>query len=124
MAGLVVTNTTKNRTPRLPFLRLKDAILGKKYELSVVIVGDALSRKRNTRHKHTPANILSFPYSQSEGEILLNPRQAKREYKKFKMTYQMFLVYLVIHGMLHLKGLRHGSTMSQAEARLLRRFSN
>ncbi|HEY4517618.1 MAG TPA: rRNA maturation RNase YbeY [Candidatus Paceibacterota bacterium] len=122
MQQVAITNRTRGKLPRLPFLRLAEAILPKNYELSVVIVGDRESRKLNRRHKGKVANVLSFPLSKNEGELFLNTAEARRGALAFKMSYPVFETYLVIHGMLHLKGHRHGSTMSQAEKKLLKQF--
>ncbi len=124
MPNFALLNTTRTRLPSLPLKKIKSAILGPTYELSVVIVGDARSQalSRRYHHKDAPANVLSFPLSNHEGELFLNPRAARRECARFGTSYERHLMYLVIHGLLHLKGLRHGSTMSQAERKFLRRF--
>src|SRR3989344_1543869 len=124
MSKVAVRHMTGGDFSFLPLQKLKDTVLGRDYELSVVIIGDARSQELNRRYrrKNKPANILSFPLSKTDGEIFLNPRQAQREVTLFDMPYRRFLVYLLIHGLLHLKGLRHGSTMNQAEKKFLRRF--
>ena len=125
MQSVSITNTTKGRPLYLPYRRLAAWVLPKNYALSIVIVGDKESRELNRRFrkKNTPANVLSFPLAATEGELFLNPRKAKRDAPAFGMPYKIFLAYLVIHGMLHLKGLSHGSTMEQAEKKLLKRLS-
>jgi ssRNA-specific RNase YbeY (16S rRNA maturation enzyme) len=42
--------------------------------------------------------------------------------KFFGMTMRTFTAFLVIHGMLHLKGLEHGSTMETAERKYMKQF--
>ncbi len=108
---------TSGKLPRLPFSRLKDAILGPAYELSVASVSASVSQKLNAhyRGKNNPTNILSFPLTKKSGELILHLPTARKEYKKFGMTYDDFLLYLVIHGMLHLKGMEHGGIMERAE---------
>lgn len=108
---------TKGKLPRLPFSRLKDAILGPSYELSVASVSASVSQKLNAhyRGKNNPTNILSFPLTKTSGELILHLPTARKEYKNFGMTYDDFLLYLVIHGMLHLKGMEHGGIMERAE---------
>lgn len=98
--------------------------LGPKYELSLVICGDQLARAMNKeyRDKTYAANVLSFPYSRSEGEIFLNVRQAAREAKRYGVSLQARTALLFVHGLFHLKGLRHGRTMEREERRLLRAF--
>ena len=93
--------------------------------LSLVFVGNARSRQLNTKYrgKNKPSNVLSFNLGALEGEIFLNPLSAKKDAPSFHVTPQKMLGILFIHGMLHLKGLRHGSTMEQAEKKFQKRFS-
>ncbi len=114
----------KGMHPRVPFLELKNAICGKKYELSIAFVDEKTSKSLNRkfRKKNKPTNILSFPISDFSGEIILCETVAKKESPKFGMPYQKFVTYLVIHGMLHLKGYAHGSTMEREELKLLKKF--
>jgi probable rRNA maturation factor len=103
---------------------MKNIVLGKKYVLSLVIAGDTRSRTLNERYRgktYIP-NVLSFPLDDSNGEIFLNLKQAKREHKARGESYEYFVALLVIHGMLHLNGMAHGSTMEEQEQRLLRKF--
>lgn len=119
-----LTKTTKDRVPTLPFASMKDAVLGKKYNLSIVIAGDTRTRVLNERYRgktYVP-NVLSFPLDKQNGEIFLNLKQARREHKKRSESYEYFVALLVIHGMLHLKGMAHGGTMEKQEQRLLRKF--
>lgn len=120
-----ITNTTNGNVPRLPFVRIKEAILGKKYELSIAFVKSSESRKYNVtyRQKDKATNVLSFPLSKNSGEIIIDPAVAKKEAPNFDMTQKKFLCFLVIHGMLHLKGLDHGSTMDKEEQKFLKKFS-
>ena len=116
-----VNSTTKDRIPRLAFFDMKKAVLGNAYDLSLVFVGDKRSRTLNQtyRGKSYIPNVLSFPLDKHTGEILLNLRQAKREHKGRGESYEFFVALLVIHGMYHLKGMAHGSTMERQEAKLL-----
>lgn len=121
---LSITKTINGKLPRLPFIDMKKTILGKDYDLSVVFIGDKRSRSLNQKYRKKDyiPDILSFPYDKKEGEIFINPYQAKRRAKDFKMSEDKFIGYLFIHGLLHLKGLRHGSTMDRMELTHLKRF--
>jgi len=119
-----VSQTTKESIPALPFLRMKEKVLGKNYDLSIVLAGDKRTRTLNRIYRgktYTP-NVLSFPIDKSCGEIFLNLRQAKREHKARGESYDYFVGLLVVHGMLHLKGMAHGSTMENEERALLSKF--
>jgi rRNA maturation RNase YbeY len=118
---LSITNRTRKKTPGVFFELIKDQVLGKKYDLSLAFVGSAVSRKlnRTLRGKDRPTNVLSFPLSDSSGEIFIDLSKAASELEKFGMTHKKFIVYLYIHGLLHLKGMEHGDRMEQTEKRLL-----
>lgn len=119
-----IRNTTKGKLPSLPFLDIKEKILGKKYSLSFAIIGEERSRKLNKQFKNktTPANVLSFPLSKTEGEIFITPKRAERQAKKFNKTPRQMIGFLFIHGLLHLKGMEHGSTMDKAEKKYCKLF--
>jgi probable rRNA maturation factor len=90
----------------------KELVLDPEYDLSVAEIDLATSRQLNKQYrgKDKPANVLSFPLSATSGEILLCPEAAG--------THSP--VSLLIHGLYHLKGYRHGSKMSNAEATTLK----
>jgi ssRNA-specific RNase YbeY (16S rRNA maturation enzyme) len=105
-----ITNQTKRPLPRGPFEKLKDKVVGKKYELSLVFIGNKDSHKLNLlyRGKDKPTNVLSFPLSKTSGEIFID--------LSFK---EHSVIFLFIHGLLHLKGMQHGATMEREEKKLL-----
>lgn len=119
-----ITNTTKSKLPDFDFAAMKDAVLGKKYELSVIIVGKKEIQKLNKEYReiNKPTDILSFPLSNDFGEIYINPDMTKIEAKKFERTYENFFAFLLIHGLVHLKGFDHGSTMENIEAQFRKKF--
>ena len=103
---------------------MKNAVLGKDYVLSVVIVGDARSQALNNeyRGKNVPTDILSFQITSTEGEIFLNLKQAKIKAREFDRPFENFVGFLFIHGLFHLKGLTHGSTMERKEEQVRKKF--
>lgn len=124
---LLIRNFTKGTVPTkdMPFSAITEKVLGKTYELSLVFVGDRRSRKLNAtyRGKDKPTNILSFELSKTSGEIVINPRLARLQAPRFGRTYKNFICFLFIHGVHHLKGMEHGSTMDTAEARVRKNIS-
>ena len=108
------------------FSRLKNTVLGRQYELSLVFIDQKRSRELNKkyRRKNKPTNVLSFPLSNKVGEIFIDLDTATKDAKKFGMSFREFVKYLFIHGLLHLKGMRHGATMETAEKKLLNGTSN
>jgi probable rRNA maturation factor len=87
------------------------------------IDGYFLCLNRTYREKDYPTNVLSFPLSENSGELVLCETVMKKEYRSFSMSYTRFVTYLLIHGMLHLKGYDHGSTMEHEEEKFLKKFS-
>lgn len=118
-----IINKTKIKIPTLPILSIKNDILGKKYSLSLAYLTKEKIKKINKtyRNKAKPTNILSFLLSKTSGEILICPSVVKSETKKFNRTFSELLGFLVIHGMLHLKGFKHGTKMEKAEEKYLSR---
>ena len=119
-----IINQTKGKLPRLPFANIKDKILGKKYELSIVFLEDKEIKKINKKYrgKNKPTNVLSFSLAENSGEILLAPDVIKKEAPKFGMNIKNFTGFLIIHGMLHLLGFDHGSTMEAKEEKWKKYF--
>ncbi len=117
---------TTTDAPKLPWERIAHAVLGTSYELSLIICADTFARtvNRTSRKKTYAPNVLSFPLTDTEGEIVLNIRKAQREANKYNHTYTEHVVYLFIHGLLHLKGMDHGDTMENAEKHFLKRFKD
>lgn len=119
-----MTVSIKGTLPSVPFLALKEKILGKKYELSIQFVPPAQAQALNIEHRQKDyiPNTLSFPLSETSGEIILCRSAMRKEFKQFDMTYDNYLVFILIHSMLHLKGYEHGSTMERKEQQLLSLF--
>jgi probable rRNA maturation factor len=115
--NMSVTRTTKGTLPNVPFVRIKNAILGKKYTLSLVFPNRAVAKQlhKQWKKKNTPANILSFPLDTHEGEIFISLEMARREAKKYQHLYIEHLTYLFIHGCAHLAGHTHGHDMEKFE---------
>jgi len=64
----------------------------------------------------------SFSLTEKSGELLLAPSLIKKEAPRFEMNVADFTLYLIIHGMLHLKGYEHGSTMEDKEEKWKKYF--
>lgn len=96
------------------WLKLKNEILEEKYDLSFCFVASEEMRLLNRiyRKKDYSANVLSFPLSPNEGEILINKKNQKKDCAD----------YLFIHSLLHLKGLRHGKKMDEKEAVIMQKL--
>src|SRR3989338_3313556 len=72
----------------------------------------------------TALHNTSSPVSlrKDTGELVLCNAVIKKETKKFDKTFPQLVGFLVIHGMLHLKGMRHSSTMERAEKKYCKKY--
>ncbi len=122
----VSTNGTLSIPESVPFLAIKEKILGKKYNLSIAFVSPKIAQALNIEHRNKDyiPNTLSFSLSKTSGEIILCKSELRKQYKKFSMTYDTYLTFIVIHSMLHLIGMKHGSTMEHKEKQLLTFFTS
>lgn len=104
--------------------KLKDEILGKDYDLSFSFVYKNKIHELNKiyRSKDKPTDILSFPLDKKSGEILICKEIAKQKSKDFDMTPKNYLLFLTVHGMLHLKGFKHGEKMEKLEKKYYKKF--
>ncbi|MFA6514992.1 MAG: rRNA maturation RNase YbeY [Candidatus Paceibacterota bacterium] len=120
-----ITNKTKGKLPRLPFVSIKNKILGEKYEFGLSLLTSQKQKQINFqyRNKNETTNILSFPLSENSGEITIDPAKVKKDAPLFNMNYTQFFKFLFIHGCLHLKGFEHSSTMERQEKKYLKMFS-
>lgn len=115
---------TKSRLPGLAFSKIKNEALGEKYSLSLVFINESESKKLNGKYrkKNKPTNVLSFPLDKNNGEIFITPTVVKKETKKFGRNFNNLVGFLFIHGLMHLKGFKHGSKMERAEEKLRKQF--
>lgn len=123
--NLFITNETKLTPPKISWSEIKNTILGKKYELSLVFptIANATELHLDWKNKPGPVNILSFPVDKNVGEIFISLHQAKTECVKFDRTYENYIAFLFIHGCTHLKGYVHGNEMEKYETNIRKKFN-
>jgi rRNA maturation RNase YbeY len=124
METFSLSQTTKERVPKIPFKKIKRYVVGEKMHVELIFIGETRSHSLNyaTRGKNAPANILTFPLSKNTGEIYITLSLVKKDAHSFGFTAREFLIFIFIHGLLHLKGARHGSTMKKTERELFERI--
>lgn len=129
--NLFLINLTKTKKDTLfsplleeVFLFLKNEILSKNYDLNIVFVNQKKIKSLNKKYRdiNKPTNILSFSLSKRHGELILCHDVIKKESEISKEKYNDFLIFLVIHGMLHLKGMTHSSIMEKAEKKYVKKY--
>ena len=119
-----VRTTVWGRVSHIPYEKIARAVLGARYELSLVICGDHLALRMNKEYRHKTyfPNVLSFPLSKTEGEIFLNVRKAEREARALGVSVRERLALLFVHGLFHLNGLNHGPRMESLEQSVLKKY--
>jgi rRNA maturation RNase YbeY len=110
--------------PRLSYDAIKCDLLGKRYDLSLVFIGERRAKTLNIqlRGKSYIPNVLSLTLGKNTGEIFITPALAEREAHQHSMSKRAYIGLLFIHALLHLKGDRHGATMEKAEKQYLLKY--
>jgi probable rRNA maturation factor len=108
-------------------------------ELSISFVDDAEIQELNRHHlrRDKPTNVLSFSMREGEfpglhpdllGDVVISVETAKRQSPRFGLNEDEMILFLIIHGILHLigydheKGGRQARQMMQKQKELLRSF--
>lgn len=124
--GFEICNETKTNPSinGLVFAKMKEAVLGKDYDLSLVFIGKNKMKKLNKSYggADKATDILSFPLSEKEGEIFLCEEVAAKKAPHFGRSFENFMMFLFIHGLAHLKGLAHGGKMEIEEKKFRNKF--
>jgi len=99
-------------------------------ELSITIVGDRTIRRLNRDYlgKDRSTNVISFPQQEGEhpalsqvlGDVVISADTADREAQTAGWNGYERLIFLLLHGILHLNGYDHERS-GEAEARKMRR---
>ncbi len=120
----LIVNETKGKLPSLPFVKIKNKILGKKYELNLIFVSDKKIHTLNKTYRKvdSPTDILSFPLDKNSGEIFICKKIANKKAKDFEREHNNFLSFLFIHGCVHLLGYDHGDKMETIETKFRKNF--
>ena len=97
--------------------------------ITLRIVGEREGRHLNAtfRKKQKATNVLSFPYGNGTGDVVLCHPVIAREARDQGKTIAAHYAHLVVHGILHLRGHDHGkqrdaARMEREEIRILRRL--
>jgi len=107
-----INNRTKSRIA-LPALESAAAAFARAHklkgdkELSVALVGDAEIKKLNRIYRglNSPTDILSFAGEGGYlGELVIDYEQIKRQAKRFGNSAKQELIFIFVHGLLHLLG--------------------
>jgi len=84
-----------------------------KFDTVIIFIGDKEMQEINKlyRHKDKVTDVLSFTESDSGepeqnflGQIFIDYQQIKRQSKEFEHSVQDELIFILVHGLLHLLG--------------------
>jgi probable rRNA maturation factor len=131
---LEVQLATRARVPPAARLRrwARSALTGRA-EVTIRVVGETEGRtlNRDYRGRDYATNVLSFPYGVSagvlRGDIVLCAPVVAREAREQGKPLDAHYAHLTVHGVLHLRGYRHGRSdearrMETRERTILRRL--
>ena len=105
-------------------------LLLKKKRVDVVLVGRVRMRtyNREFRNKDYATDVLSFPDSEQPlGDLIICPQVVRAHARRYGNTYRSELIFVLIHGVLHLLGYNHmqpaqRAIMERKERQLLKQF--
>lgn len=116
-----IVNLTRQKTPAIAWKKIAEKILGKNFNLSVVLAGEkkiAEIKKKYPpvgRQKSSRPNVLSFLMEKNAGEIFFCPAYLRREAVFFERSFNRHLKKIYLHGILHLKGFSHQNKKKAAQ---------
>jgi probable rRNA maturation factor len=80
----------------------------KKYHISFTMISDIAIKRMNRKFRKVNriTDVISFLVSEEHfmGDIYISSNRPKINAKKYSMSFEKELCYLVIHGILHLEG--------------------
>jgi probable rRNA maturation factor len=97
--------------------------------ITLRIAGAAEARRLNAKFRggKYATNVLSFPYTNGSGDVVLCHPVIAKEAREQGKTLRAHYAHLVVHGILHLRGHDHlrkrdAARMERMEIRILRRL--
>ena len=126
MSGVSIKNLTRRKgVPRFAYTAIVKSALPD-WDISLVFVGPVRARALNEqmRGKTYIPNVLSYALGTKSGEIIICLNEADKQATSHGMGRGTFVLYLFIHGVLHIKGWAHGARMEACERNLLARFAS
>ena len=88
------------------------------YEISVILTTDDYITKLNKEYLNInqPTDVLCFPYSTGkhfQAEIYISLHRASEQSRKFNHTLKQEILFLVLHGLLHLFGFKDNTEVDR-----------
>jgi len=100
-------------------------------ELSLWLVDDTRIRELNRNHlgRNRPTNVLAFSMREGEfstlhphllGDVVISVETAQRQSSRFRLNDTEMVLFLMVHGILHLIGYEHEGTRKDAREMTLK----
>ena len=115
--AITILKEANIRVPRKQLEHIYNDTLKKKMSLNVIFTNGSSIKKLNKefRNKNYTPNILTFPNTDIPSEIYINAPMAKKEAHQNEVSLREHILFLFIHGTLHLLGNAHGKQMDTLE---------
>ncbi len=87
---------------------LKNIIKTPIKKIFVYLVSNRMIKKLNKLffNKNSPTDVIAFKYRDNCGEIIISVEECKKNAKIYSNTIEEEILYVLIHGILHLNGYR------------------
>ena len=124
-SGVAIQNLTRRKSvPRFAYAAVAAEVLPN-WDISLAFVtpARALALNKQLRKKTYTPNVLSYEVGAKSGEIIICLAEAEKQSPTYGFATDDFILYLFIHGLLHLKGWPHGATMEACERKLVAKFA-
>jgi probable rRNA maturation factor len=79
----------------------------KNTELNFLFVNNKKIKEFNKRflNKNTSTDVLCFKYDKNSADIVISIQEVFKNAKRFKTTYKKEFIFVIIHAILHFKGM-------------------
>ncbi len=96
---------------------------GDNTELSIVLCDDDFIQKLNNEYlgKDRPTDVISFPLDEDEieteikllGDVVISIETASHQALKYRHSISLEIIFLLVHGILHLLGYDHSKSKTE-----------
>ena len=126
---MLIFNKTKSKISKHWLQKKVNSILRstgvKRIDFDLTLLGDRAIRtlNRQFRKKDKATDVLSFPLHEKKvarkgsiflGDVVVSIPVTRRQAKEHGVSFEQELLFLIIHGVLHLLGYDHEKTESEA----------
>ena len=101
--------------------RLENIIKPPPKKISIYLVNNRTIKSLNKKFlkKNGFTDVISFKYSKDFGELLISLEECKKNAEIYSNTLEEEVLYVIIHGILHLKGYKDYNEKEKKEMFLL-----